>query len=353
MRYYVATTNDSTLVHPSVEFRDQFVQSNRDVRCVTIVDRPDDADIVVLFEAWSLKLQSYADQLLACPFFREYAARVLVVNYDDAGTAFLPGCYTSLTRRTFDPMRYRASCYPKAYNRHVAAVAAQRAVRKARWLCTFRGNTRHQPVRQRLMAQLRNVPEFRMTDPGIVFHAHDHASQLAYLEEIAESEFVLCPRGESPSTYRMFEVMQMGRCPVIVSDDWQPVSGIPWDTCSLRIGERDISDLPQILSARRGAARTLGEQARVIWERHFEDQAKFRLYASQLAELHTSRRTQGEVGLDSLRRFWMSSGFRQQRGWLLSQRLRRAPRRILQIVRTIHQRRTAGQAAPAAHGVES
>lgn len=353
LRYYVATTGDTALAHASAEFGPRFIAANRDARGVGIVDRPDAADIVVLFEAWSLKLQDYAEQLSRCRFLNEFAARVMVVNYDDAGTAFLPGCYTSLTPRTFDSRRHRPSCYPKAYNPLVETMAARRSAHDARWLCTFRGNTRHQPVRRRILAELAGAAGFRITDPGIVFHAHDQASHLQYLEEIAESDFVLCPRGESPSTYRLFEVMQMGRCPVIIADDWLPIAGVDWDGCSVRIRERDLANVPRLLGGRRHEARALGERARTVWELYFGEETKFRLYAAQLAELHAIRAASGGNDLESLRRHWRSREFRWQRGWTLPQRLWRAPRRAARLVHSYREKATASQGTTDVKGVQS
>jgi hypothetical protein len=337
LRYYVATPADSPFVHARAWFRTQFIDANANAPGMTIADRPETADIIVLFEAYSLKLPAYVDELLRCTFVSEFAERIFVINYDDTDTAFLPGCYTSLTPRTFDPLRHRASCYPKTYNQCVETIAAQGREWNPVWRASFRGAIGNAPVRRSIRQHLSGVPGFQISDPAIEFHAHDQASQLAFLEEIAASEFVLCPRGKGPASYRMFETMQMGRCPVIISDDWQAIHGIDWPSCSIRIREREVPVLPQLLADRRADARRLGETARAVWQQFFEDSAKFRLYARQLAQLHAGRVNGGE-NIDSLRQRWISHAFRWQRGWTMPQRLWRAPRRAARIVQSLVRR---------------
>ena len=68
---------------------------------------------------------------------------------------------------------------------------------------------------------------------------------------------------------RLFETMQVGRCPVILSDDWLPPPFVDWEACSLRIPERQVTSLPEILRARCDEAAQLGLAARRAWEENF------------------------------------------------------------------------------------
>ncbi|MCX7899879.1 MAG: hypothetical protein N2444_07350, partial [Methylocystis sp.] len=58
------------------------------------VARAEDADIVVLFEAWRSQFWDYAETLDADPFFRAHWRRLYTVNCDDHGRGFLPVSYT-------------------------------------------------------------------------------------------------------------------------------------------------------------------------------------------------------------------------------------------------------------------
>ena len=103
--------------------------------------------------------------------------------------------------------------------------------------------------------------------------------QAAFLENyknvLRESCFVLCPRGVGASSMRIFEAMRGGRCPVIISDDWTPPPFIDWNSCSLRIPEQKVAQLPTILRDKEPQYRTLGKLARSEWRRVFGQTALF------------------------------------------------------------------------------
>ncbi len=333
MNFYLATPADTSLVNPDLRFQALFTSCNELVCGRSVVGAPEAADIVVLFEAFSFKQVDYADDLARCPFAREYAEKILAVNYDDSCSAFLPGCYTSLTPAIYSPSLHRPCAYPKTYNRFVDAMAEGLLTRKPTLLASFRGNVRSQAVRRALAAELAGRAGFRVTEPVSGFHQHSEAEQVEYLEEIADSEFVLCPRGASPATYRMFEVMQMGRCPVILSDDWVPIPGIDWETCSLRVAEHLVRSLPEILAEHRERAAELGSNARRVWEMCFAIERKYQSYGDHLIELHESRRRDGPGGIEDLQRMWRSHDFRRRRGWTLMQRLSRVRSKWIATIR--------------------
>jgi Exostosin family len=87
-----------------------------------------------------------------------------------------------------------------------------------------------------------------------------------YAEAILDSQFILCPAGHGPSTYRLFEAM---RVPVILSDEWVPPPGPRWNEFSLQIPERLVDEVPSILSVFSDRHEAMGRQARVAWEEWF------------------------------------------------------------------------------------
>ena len=90
-----------------------------------------------------------------------------------------------------------------------------------------------------------------------------------YLEVMQGSYFVLCPRGVGPCTYRLFETLQLGRVPVIISDAWLKVPGIDWDRFSITIPENKINCIPSLLNNLKGDAVEMGKVARHTWETSF------------------------------------------------------------------------------------
>lgn len=63
------------------------------------------------------------------------------------------------------------------------------------------------------------------------------------------SVFTLCPAGYGRWTYRLFQAIQWGSIPVLLSDDYVPPFGdtIPWDTFCIRMPERNIATLDAYL----------------------------------------------------------------------------------------------------------
>jgi hypothetical protein len=140
-------------------------------------------------------------------------------------------------------------------------------------LWSFVGTVSNAPVRAAL-AQLSD-PDALVTDTQRFSDVLRHRSrddadrrdaQAGYAASLGRSSFVVCPRGRGLSSMRIFEAMQVGRCPVIVSDGWLEPPFADWSACSIRIAESDVKSLPEILRARRDEASILGEAARRIWE---------------------------------------------------------------------------------------
>jgi hypothetical protein len=106
-----------------------------------------------------------------------------------------------------------------------------------------------------------------------------------YVEVMVQSFFVLCPRGLGPCTYRLFECMQLGRVPVIISDSWVPTPGVNWEEFSIRVNEKDIPLLPGILNTRKHEAVEMGRKARLSWEQHFSPEMSLEQIANSAMEL--------------------------------------------------------------------
>ena len=65
------------------------------------------------------------------------------------------------------------------------------------------------------------------------------------------SEFTLCPAGYGAWTYRFFNSIKWGSIPILLSDHYRPPFSpeIPWDRFILRVPEKRIKDLRQIVCA--------------------------------------------------------------------------------------------------------
>ena len=124
---------------------------------------------------------------------------------------------------------------------------------------------------------------------GTQFHSHSAKEKQEYVDDILSSKFVLCPRGWSPATYRLFEVMELGRCPVIISDDWVPIDGVPWQECCIVIKEKDIAYCARSLQNRNAMPRDLGRRLGRSGNYIFQKRGNFAQCCDSIIELRDKR----------------------------------------------------------------
>ena len=68
---------------------------------------------------------------------------------------------------------------------------------------------------------------------------------------LANSKYCLVPYGDSPSSKRFYDAVNYGCVPVIISDPFKPAfdkTQINWDNCYIKIPQKDIEKIPDILS---------------------------------------------------------------------------------------------------------
>ena len=111
-----------------------------------------------------------------------------------------------------------------------------------------------------------------------------------YLDEITRSRFVICPRGQGTTSHRLFEVLQLGRVPVILADAWVPPQGPDWSACSIRIPERDLALLPGRILEREPMYAAMARAARETWEQWFSPERRLWVCLDALVALGSDRR---------------------------------------------------------------
>jgi hypothetical protein len=243
-----------------------------------VTDDPSDADLVLFVET-STAAGAYFDRIKTHPVYREFREKSYLFSSTDRFIPFLPGVYASIERRWYREAWTRAGHYlgvkERGEMRYEPGFSPSR-------LFSFIGASNTSSLRERVIA-------LRHPDAVVI---DSHAESLAikrgerpplaqeefvrrYVHSVRESAFVLCPRGGGPSSFRLFETMMLGRAPVVISDQWVPPEGPDWGSFSLRIAERDIEKIPQLLEANRGDAEAMGGRARAAWLKWFSDEVSF------------------------------------------------------------------------------
>ena len=115
--------------------------------------------------------------------------------------------------------------------------------------CSFVGSITH-PIRAMLYSSYNNNPKY-------YFSAKNHSPSVSqddlnnFLNITSRSIFSLCPRGYGKSSFRLYEVMQLGSIPVFIYDDkWVPFEDeIDWNDFSVLLHVSDLPRLDEILSS--------------------------------------------------------------------------------------------------------
>lgn len=251
-------------------------------RDVEIVNDRDQAD-------WIIDTTP-ANHLLQGPYFSVPddsigERKTLTWDAGDFPTGRRNGFYTSLPRPLFDPKRHRSFCYLIRYNPFIREFPQEDATLP--W--SFSGSLTS-GLRARLfqvLAPASGEGILRRTQSLFMAMADtaSESAKQAYADDLRRSQFVLCPRGNGVSSIRLFEVMEAGRVPVVISDDLVLPACVNWPACSLRIAERDLGRITSIIAGRRDEFPSLAAAARREWERCFSPQSLLSTLASEITAL--------------------------------------------------------------------
>ena len=237
---------------------------------------PDSADLVIFAE--SHQDDASCGRFLAAvrrhAVFRRRPGRCVVHCGADRPWPGVPGFYASIERRWHAPWWTRSASYLVQPNPFVESLRAE-GPWPTRHLASFVGACDGRPTRLGMLEiddpRIQTEDTFaefvgaiRRGDESRVLELKQH-----HVRSMLESRFVLCPRGFGASSIRLFEAMQVGRVPVILSDDWVEPQGPQWDRFSVRVPERRVAELPAILEPLEGQAEAMGRLAREAWEAWF------------------------------------------------------------------------------------
>jgi hypothetical protein len=115
--------------------------------------------------------------------------------------------------------------------------------------CSFVGSNTH-PIRSMMCNAVSNDSRFKIYSKGWTSSVSENDFN-NFIDITSRSTFALCPRGYGRTSYRLYEVMQLGAIPVYVYDTpWLPfTSHLNWSEFCVLIGPQDIQNIPAILSS--------------------------------------------------------------------------------------------------------
>lgn len=330
LKIYLPGAEESVICARADGFEDRLRKAIDESQSCEMASSPNRADVIFINQIWKSRNWHDLRVFEACQFLREYSQKIVTINHDDVTTTFLPGLYVSLTSRNIQQGWALPSGYKQQY-RDNDALDVDMSANDCQWLFSFRGADFSHPIRKKLTRLFNEESkEYSYVVANKKFHSHTQRDHQIYVNELLNSHFVLAPGGFSPSTYRLFEAMQYGRCPVIISDEWQPIDGVDWDKCSVRVAERDIRNLREILAERTAESLTLGQNAQKVWNENFADEIREKKMVEALISLHLNCTQPRDI--ESLKKFWHSNEFFYAHGWTLTQRLDNRIKRLMNSV---------------------
>ena len=253
----------------------------------SLTDDPEEADLIIFAELGSQGL--FAEWIRHHPWVKKYREKTFVFDVGDKTLPLLPGLYASLRKGYYDAARTRTGYYMRLDENPY--IDFRPVPEEPRYLGCFVGSLINYPVRR----ELKKISSDRM----LVEDTSDFAQRMLYMspEEksqqffphyadiMASAAFALCPRGRGPGSIRLFEALMMGRCPVIISDEWVYPKRGDWASCSITVAERDIPQIPQILERYLPQAAELGLAARKVWEEFYSMPVRFHWLVEDCLEM--------------------------------------------------------------------
>jgi len=137
-----------------------------------------------------------------------------------------------------------------------------------------------------------------------VFDRSGVAIKREFAESLRNARFILCPRGNGVGTIRLFEAMQAGRVPVIISDDYVLPNGVDWKSCAIVVRESEAGKIPEILAARESDWETMAALARRSWEQHFSQASLLTEMALHLVAMGSAVQMGARVHTAALLAMW-------------------------------------------------
>lgn len=242
----------------------------------TLIDSPDNAEIILFVDNNG---KNFYEELRKHPLVWQFPEKCFVYEEYEGYLPFLPGVCTSARKPLLNLGRLRNYCY---FSRHIYAHNS----------CFEKGNKQNKDlffsflggsnslVRKRLYNINFNRSDVLVEDTSHYKHweicqVGKKEMQQRYTEVCARSQFVLCPRGAGSGSIRLFEMMEIGIVPVIISDDYLLPEGPNWEEFAVFVKEKDIKKIPEILAHRMSDVEEMGRRASIAWQEWFSPAKQF------------------------------------------------------------------------------
>lgn len=243
----------------------------------TITESPEEADIILFVGS----RRYYQSDILDSELYKKYYRKSLIIDFQDITIPRLPGIYVNIPRYLHKHPIYEYGFYLRVFTNEL--LIDRPCFSQCKYLYSFIGSSKTCPsVRERVL---------HLTHPRAYLQdsfSKNSGGEL-YVDIMQSSKFILCPRGFSASSFRVFETMRSSRVPVIIADEWIPPAEIEWDKFSIRVAEKDIDSIPSLLESMEPQAEVMGQKALACWQANFSAETSFGWIANAAVRIQSLR----------------------------------------------------------------
>jgi hypothetical protein len=252
----------------------------------SITDNPNKADVIISPSA--LQLDNANLRAILKPLFRDEVSH-FVWDWGDKPVGRLSGFYCSLQNSLFDKSRHRSMCYPLTFNELVEEFPQDDVTFNFGLVGGVTAGVRERLFHIFKPTELENNSLFQIQpgDWSKVFDRTGSQSKRAYANFLRKTRFILCPRGYGVGSVRLFETLKAGRVPVIISDGYVLPSGIDWNNCSIRIKEREIRSIPEVIYSKLDDWSRMAFNARDVFLSNFSEQTVMSYMVKNISQIQT------------------------------------------------------------------
>lgn len=256
-----------------------------------LIEEPEQADIILLgLPGNDLENEKYLNEILQNDLLSMYPEKVFAVSFYRDNHVFLTrGIYESGVKSRLLNNRIRSGCYLlKSFNPAIKNFVQKTETFpeiKKQYLFSFIGRNSHK-VRAKIFSMsfsrddilIENSSYFNVWDKSL---KKDHWRFTYYRDVILKSKFSLCPRGFGPGSIRLFESMNLGVSPVIISDEWKAPDGINWNDFSIILKSKDLLNLERIVASYEDDYEQMGKSAKNVYDEYFSEKKYFNFIISE------------------------------------------------------------------------
>lgn len=284
------------------------------------VKNPELADVILVHEENSFKTWRYIDELQEDKIIGQYPHKTYTINTDDCATGLLKGIYTSITKNRYNSKLHKVAPYYNYPNKYIEPETKHNVLTRDKGkIATWRGNTKsNKKLRCKIIETFSKDSDFVLetTDSWL---NHNDQEQLHYKELMVKGKFSLCPAGWAPVSFRIYESMMLGIAPVIISNQYVYPNGPDWSNCSIRVSEREVKNLKNILKIHENNFKQIGLNALNEWNEFFNGEKMIEYYAKELVDCFESNLNNISREMEISR--WRSKEMYFSNGWTFPQRV--------------------------------